>query len=184
MRRHEEHLRPEQVPKLRTYLTDFPIREGLYDFKQELTAIMRRKKITARRAKRVIPDFLFAIECLKDTPIPTLQTLGATLESWKDEIRFRRDARAEHDGKRGRICPTSVDIIQFHGKTKAQLLAEPGLLRVCRINVSSFSESCAGALRTLEHDAAPASDGHPQRWIHGPRCRAIQSGDLTRTLDR
>jgi transposase len=27
-----------------------------------------------------------AIECLKAPPIPTLQTLGATLESWKDEI--------------------------------------------------------------------------------------------------
>lgn len=86
MRRHEENLKPEQVPRLRAYLVDFPVLEQLYDFKQELTALMRLKKLTARAAKRVIPDFLFAIECLKDTPIPTLQTLGNTLESWKDEI--------------------------------------------------------------------------------------------------
>src|SRR5260370_20813537 len=44
------------------------------------------KTPAGRPAKRAIPDLLFAIECLKDTPIPTLQTLGSTLESWKDEI--------------------------------------------------------------------------------------------------
>lgn len=86
MRRHAEHLKPEQVPRLRSYLQDFPVLEKLYDFKQELTSLMRLKSLTPRAAKKVIPDFLFAIECLKDTPIPTLQTLGATLESWKDEI--------------------------------------------------------------------------------------------------
>ena len=47
---------------------------------------MRLKKLTMRGAKRAIPDLLFAIECLKDTPIPTIQTLGATLDSWKEEI--------------------------------------------------------------------------------------------------
>ncbi len=86
MRRHQENLKPEQVPRLRSYLADFPVLQRLYDFKQELCALMRLKKLTVRAAKRAIPDLLFAIECLKDTPIPTLQTLGATLESWKDEI--------------------------------------------------------------------------------------------------
>jgi transposase len=86
MRRHPENLKPEQVPKLRSYLRDFPVLERLYDFKQELTALMRIKKVTAKVAKRKIPDLLFAIECLKDTPIATLQTLGATLDSWKNEI--------------------------------------------------------------------------------------------------
>ncbi len=86
MRRHQENLKPEQVPKLRAYLAEFPVLERLYDFKQELCALMRIKKVTARAAKRSIPDLLFAIECLKDTPIATLQTLGATLDSWKEEI--------------------------------------------------------------------------------------------------
>ena len=86
MRRHQENLKPEQVPRLRSYLRDFPILERLYDFKQQLCLLMRIKKVTARMAKRKIPDLLFANECLKDTPIPTLQTLGATLDSWKNEI--------------------------------------------------------------------------------------------------
>jgi hypothetical protein len=38
------------------------------------------------RVARWLPDPLFAIECLKDTPISTLQTLGATIDSWKEEI--------------------------------------------------------------------------------------------------
>ena len=35
--------------------------------------------------------------------------------------------------------------------TKAQLLSEPGLLRVCWIDVSSSSHGCAGPIRLLEH---------------------------------
>jgi hypothetical protein len=79
MRRHQENLRPEQVPKLRTYLADHPVLERLYDFKQELCDLVRLKKLTVRAAKRAIPDLLSFIECLKDTPIPT-STLGATGE--------------------------------------------------------------------------------------------------------
>jgi transposase len=86
MRRDRENLRPEQVLKLRDYLADFPVLARLYDFKQELCALMRLKQLTARAARRAVPALLFAIECLKDTPIPTLQTLGATIDSWKAEI--------------------------------------------------------------------------------------------------
>lgn len=43
--------------------------------------LMRLKKLSIRAAKRAIPNLLFAIECLKAPPIPTLQTLGATLDS-------------------------------------------------------------------------------------------------------
>jgi hypothetical protein len=53
MRRHEENLRPDQVPKLRTYLADFRALERLYDFKQELCDFMRlRSSRCGRRSAR------------------------------------------------------------------------------------------------------------------------------------
>ena len=58
--------------------------------------VLGRSEATLRRseAKKVVPDLLFAIECLKDTPIASLQALGQTLDRWKAEIgrmwRFRK----------------------------------------------------------------------------------------------
>ena len=61
---------------------------------QELCALMRLKGLRRSEAKKVVPDLLFAIECLKDTPIASLQALGQTLDRWKAEIgrmwRFRK----------------------------------------------------------------------------------------------
>jgi transposase len=86
MRRHAHNLKPEQVPKLRAYLAERPLLERLYDFKQDLCRMLSLKKLTQRACKRVIPDFLFAIRELLDAPLETLNVLGRTLASWKDEI--------------------------------------------------------------------------------------------------
>ena len=93
MRRHQENLKPEQVLKLRAYLVDFPVLERLYDFKQDVCALMRIKKVTARAAKRSIPDLLFALECLKDTPIPTLQTSAPNSTRGRTIVRMWRFTR-------------------------------------------------------------------------------------------
>jgi transposase len=94
MRRTPDKLTPQQAILLRDYLRSFPLLEHLYDFMQELCALMRLKGLRRSEAKKVVPDLLFAIECLKDTPIASLQALGQTLDRWKAEIgrmwRFRK----------------------------------------------------------------------------------------------
>lgn len=86
MRRHQENLKPEQVPRLRDYLKQHPVLERIYDFKQDLCRLLLKKKQTRQRCKTLVYDLLLAIEHLKDFPSPALRTLGETLDRWKDEI--------------------------------------------------------------------------------------------------
>ena len=86
MRRHEENLSPEQKIRLQAYLAEHPALEAIYEFKQRLCLLLRKKCCTARRCRRSIRRLLSYIEQLKSCGIEQLQTLGRTLGSWDGEI--------------------------------------------------------------------------------------------------
>ena len=86
MRRHPENLKPEQVPKLQRYLDQNPVIKALYDFKQYLMRTVRVRVYSKHEARTLIPDFLNCIALLKESPFKHMKTLGATLESWQEEV--------------------------------------------------------------------------------------------------
>lgn len=95
MRRHAQNLRPDQQLRLRAYLQVHPILEAVYDFKQKLCRLLRVKHRTARQCRYLIPLLLKAIHQLRSSGLEALQTLGATLASWQEEVacmwRFTRN---------------------------------------------------------------------------------------------
>jgi transposase len=86
MRRHACNLKPEQVPKLAAYLAKHPVLKIVYEFKENLMQLMLIKHRTAKQCRAIIPQFLEAIEKLVQSPIESLQILGASLGAWQDEI--------------------------------------------------------------------------------------------------
>jgi transposase len=86
IRRHAQNLRPEQQERLAQYLRQHPAVQLVYEFKQRLCRLLLHKHCTARRCRRLIPLFLHKIEQLMNSGFATLQQLGRTLGSWKEEI--------------------------------------------------------------------------------------------------
>ena len=86
MRRHPENLKPEQVPKLQRYFEGRPDIGSIYDFKQLLMRLVKARIYSKKEAKRLIPEFLKAIEALKSSGLKHMVTLGETLERWQEEI--------------------------------------------------------------------------------------------------
>ena len=95
MRRHKHNLKPDQWLKLQEYFKKFPAMEAIYDFKQDLTALLLLKKRTRKQCQVLAPLFLQAITDLKLAVFAPLVTLGNTLQSWAGEIatmwRFTRN---------------------------------------------------------------------------------------------
>ncbi len=86
MRRHEENLSPEQKVRLQSYFAEHPQIGAIYEFKQDLCLLLRKKMCTARRSRRCIQQLLSFIEQLKTCGLAHLETLGRTLGSWDEEI--------------------------------------------------------------------------------------------------
>lgn len=86
MRRHRWNLSIDQRDNLYSYLDSFPGLAAIYDFKQDLTRLLLKKKCTAKRCKRLIPIFLDYIYKLKESALDSLVTLGKTLENWQEEV--------------------------------------------------------------------------------------------------
>ena len=86
MRRHPEHLRPDQQDRLEAYFKTHPAIGAIYAFKQRLMRILRTKTCTQRQCKRLIPLLLNMIEELKQSGFEALEVLGRTLWTWKEEI--------------------------------------------------------------------------------------------------
>lgn len=95
IRRHPHRLRPDQAQRLQIYLAEHPAVESVYDFKQRLCRLLLKKHCTARLCRRLIPLLLHSIEQLQQAGFETLQQLGRTLGSWREEIarmwRFTRN---------------------------------------------------------------------------------------------
>lgn len=86
MRRHQENLPHDKWLRLQSYLKNHGILETIYEFKQKLCRLLLFKHRTAKQCRRLIPVFLSYIDQLNKTGLEPLQTLGATLASWQEEI--------------------------------------------------------------------------------------------------
>jgi transposase len=86
MRRHEQHLRPEQRSSLSSYLQKLPGLEAVYAFKQRLVRLLLIKYRTARQCRRLAPVLLGMIRQLKSSGFASMVQLGQTFDSWKEEI--------------------------------------------------------------------------------------------------
>jgi transposase len=86
MRRHSKNLSQDQAERLDAYFQGHPALGRIYRFKQWLTALLLKKHQTQRQCQRLIPNFLKAVNILKDSKLAPLVTLGDTLDSWSEEI--------------------------------------------------------------------------------------------------
>lgn len=86
MRRHYWKLNQQQMVKLENYFSQHPELKALYDFKQGLVELLLNKSVTQKRAKALIPQFLWHLnECL-DSPVQAFRELGRTLKRWSEPI--------------------------------------------------------------------------------------------------
>ena len=86
IRRHEENLKPEQVPKLQNYFDTIAGLEPLYRFKQDLMQLLLKKHQKRTEAKGLIPELLWYMNELLESPWEPLKTFGQTLKSWLEPI--------------------------------------------------------------------------------------------------
>jgi transposase len=86
MRRHEENLRPDQKVRLQAYFTEHPEIGAIYEFKQRLCRLLRKKMCTKKRCRRWGRRLIHYIHQLKTCGLEQLETLGRTLGSWDEEI--------------------------------------------------------------------------------------------------
>lgn len=86
MRRHPDRMREDQRLNLNKYLDEISGLRPIYMFWQELNRLLRLKRQNQQQCRRIIPEYLWMIEELKKINFAPLQTLGHTLESWKEEI--------------------------------------------------------------------------------------------------
>ena len=86
VRRHECNLKPEQVPKLQSYFDTVAGLEPLYRFKQDLMQLLLKKHQKRTEAKDLIPQLLWHLNELLDSPWEPLKTFGQTLKSWLEPI--------------------------------------------------------------------------------------------------
>jgi transposase len=86
MRRHEEHLQPEQRLRLQAYLAAHPVLQVIYEFKQRLCHLLLLKHRTRRQCRKLISRLLLAIDQLRQATLSQLVQLGETLHAWRHEI--------------------------------------------------------------------------------------------------
>lgn len=86
VRRHEENLRTEQVPKIQGYFDEVAGLEPLYRFKQDLMQLLLKKHQKRIAAKNLIPQLLWHLNELLESPWEPLKTFGHTLKSWLEPI--------------------------------------------------------------------------------------------------
>lgn len=86
MRRHPDRMREDQRERLYKYLNEIPGLRPIYGFWQDLLRLLRMKKLNQYQCRKIIPEYLWMIEALKEIKFQPLQALGNTLEAWKEEI--------------------------------------------------------------------------------------------------
>ncbi len=86
MGRHPDHFKPGQRLRLFNYLDQVPGLKTLYQFWQDLLRLLRMKRLNQRDCREILGEYLWMIDELKKTPFRHLQTLGYTLDNWKEEI--------------------------------------------------------------------------------------------------
>lgn len=86
IRRHEWNLKEEQVPKLQNYFNEVQGLEALYRFKQDLMKLLITKHQRKDQVKDLIPQLIWHMNELLESPWQPLKTFGETLKSWLEPI--------------------------------------------------------------------------------------------------
>lgn len=86
MRRHECNLKPEQVPRVQAYFAQIPGLEPLYRFKQDLMQLLLKRRQRREEAKDLVPQLIWHMNELLNSPWAPIKTFGETLKSWLEPI--------------------------------------------------------------------------------------------------
>lgn len=86
LRTKPERLTPLKKAKRDAFLAQNPAIDAVYQFQQQLHAILMKKTLTKRRCQKLIPRFLGMLEELKNSAFKALAALGKTLDAWKEEV--------------------------------------------------------------------------------------------------
>jgi transposase len=68
------------------YFTEHPLVGAVYDQLQRLMQLLRNKQQKAKQCRWHIRHYLRIVSELREAPMLVLQSLAATLWSWRDEI--------------------------------------------------------------------------------------------------
>ena len=90
-----DRLTDAQKDRLRTYFTDSPGIESLYEFLHETADLLRVRAQSVDSCRKYVAELLNKIDQLRKTPFAPLRTLGKTLHNWREEVarmfRFTRN---------------------------------------------------------------------------------------------
>ena len=86
MRRHRHNLTPDQHQRLSAYLSERPVLELIYRFKQKLCYLLLEKHLNQKRCRKLAPRLLRMTAELGQAGLAPLVQLGNTLHSWREEI--------------------------------------------------------------------------------------------------
>ena len=86
LRTRPENLFSKQKLTLQRLFEHHPAMQIIYEQMQETNELMRKKNITARKAKQLIPQLLKLIETLKASGLKPIVSLAKTLERWDEAI--------------------------------------------------------------------------------------------------
>ncbi len=86
LRKHQKNLTKEQTEKLQKYLQNRPEIDAIDRFKEKIMQLLLHKKQTKKQCRKLIPEFLQAIEELKFSGFEQCQKLAKTLQNWEEEI--------------------------------------------------------------------------------------------------
>jgi transposase len=86
IRRHAWNLKPEQIPKLEDYFSKHPGLKYLWEFKRDLSILLLKKHQKKSEAKDLVPQFLWHMNELIQSPFVNMKALGETLKSWAEPI--------------------------------------------------------------------------------------------------
>ena len=86
LRTHPDKLFPQQKRILERLFAHHPAIQPIYEQMQKTNQLMRLKNITAREAKKRLPQFIALIESLKASGFKPIITLAKTLANWDEAI--------------------------------------------------------------------------------------------------
>lgn len=94
LRTRPDKLTPKKKIKRDAFLAENPAIAAIYQFQQEIHALLLRKAMNKDWCRKKIPKLLSMITQLKNSPFKAMAALGRTFYQWKEEIarmwRFRK----------------------------------------------------------------------------------------------
>ena len=86
LQKHADNLTDSQAERLSTYLGSQPAVAAIYDFKEDLMALLTAKNQTKDQCRILVYRLLDAIRQLEQSGFEDCRKLGRTLMAWREEI--------------------------------------------------------------------------------------------------